>query len=332
MIASANSAIFTVHPSAPPRRFAVHGPAVEIDCCVPEVSAEIDRALGAFEVGAWPEGFTSVGGTVRAYDSATVVRHVSPDARLLPRWRDLAELYEDGERFWMVDERWGMAEVNFLKGTWRSWVLPQPQCDAVRVAEAAVMWPLAQLLRPRGLYLLPAAAAVRDGFALLLLCPFGVGPELSALARAGYKIIAQQWTAVREEDGRLALLHVPGRIERGAAPRLRWAGDADESQWVDLNRQFPGSMQHHAFCDAVLVAGAGRRAQSSLTMLEPADALHLLRQAWPIAELHPHRRHSALPAKLSQHCRCAEVQLSRNAGELVELLDGLRCAEPAEVA
>jgi hypothetical protein len=335
VIASVTSASFTIQPSAPPRRFAVHGLAVEVECAVPEVSAEVGRALGAFEVGGWPDGFTPVGGVVRAYDSTTVARHVSPNARPLPRSQDLAELYEDGERFWLVDERWGMAEVNFLKGTWRSWVLPHPQCDPVRVAEMAVLWPLAQLLRPRGLYLLPAAAAVRDGFAFLLVCPFGVGPELTALARAGYKIIGQQWTAVREEDGRLALLHLPGRVERGAAPRLaRWAAGGDVSNWVDLNAQFPGSTQHHAFCDAVLVAGAGRRAQAALTALDPSDALHLLRQAWPIVELHPHRRHSPLPLKLSQQCTCAEAQLSRNAAELVDLLEGLRCGAlaPAHVA
>jgi hypothetical protein len=331
VIASATSASFTIQPSAPPRRFAVHGLAVEVDCAVPEVSAEIDRALGAFEVNGWPDGFAPVGGVVRTFDSATVARHVSPTARPLPRSQDLAELYEDGERFWLVDERRGMVEVNFLKGTWRSWVLPHPQVDPVRVAEMAVLWPLAQLLRPRGLYLLPAAAAVRDGFAVLLVCPFGIGPELTALARAGYKIIGQQWTAVREEDGRLALLHLPGRVERGAAPRLlRWAAEAGASNWVDLNAQFPGSAQHHAFCDAVLVAGAGRRAQAALTSLDPSDALHLLRQAWPIAELHPHRRHSPLPLKLSQQCRCAEVQLSRNSAELVELLEGLRCGAPAQ--
>lgn len=313
------------------KRFAVHGPAVEVDCTVAAVSAEVRRVLGPFQVSDWPDGFVPVGGTVRAYDTAQVVRHVSPTARPVPRGQDLAELYEEGERFWLVDERWGMVEVNFLKHTWRSWVLPRPQFDSVRCAEMAVLWPLAQLLRPRGLYLLPAASAVRNGFAFLLLCPFGPGPELTALARGGYKIIGQRWTAVREEDGRLALLHLPGRVEAGAAPRPRAAEASDATDgWTDLHAQFTGAAQHHAFCDAVLVADPARRPRAGLKELNPSDALHLLRQAWPIAELHPHRRHSPLPLKLSQHCRCAEVQLSRNPLELLQLLDTLRTAGPAE--
>ena len=336
MIASATSTSFTNEPASDTKRYAVHGPAVEIDCAVPAVGAEVERLLGPFAVGDWPEGFTPVSGCVRAYDTAQVVRHVSPSARPLAghRPQDLGELYEEGERFWLVDERWGMVEVNFLKGSWRSWVLPRPQFDAHRCAEMAVLWPMAQLLRPRGVSLLPAASAVRNGFAFLLLCPFGAGPELTALARAGYKIIGQRWTAVREEDGRLALLHVPGRVERAAgaaaAPSpvtfhaaVRPGGRAD-AQWLDLNAQFPGSAQHHAFCDAVLVADPARRARAGSVELEPPEALHLLRQSWPIVELHPHRRHGTLPLKLSQQCRCLEVQLSRNSAELLQLLEGLR--------
>ena len=316
MIASATSTSFTNEPAPNPRRYAVHGLAVEIDCAVSDVSADIARMLGPFEVPGWPKGFSPVGGAVRAYDTAQVVRHLSPTARPLPPQRslDLAELYEDGERYWLVDERWGMVEVNCLKGTWRSWILPRPQLDSVRCAEMAVLWPMAQLLRNRGLHVLPAVSAVRNGFAFLLLCPFGPEPELTALARAGYRIIGPRWTAVREEDGRLALLHVPGQAERAAG-----AG-----RWADLSGQFPGSVQLHAFCDAVLVADAGRRPHAAVRVLESPDALHRLRQAWPSVELHPHRRHSALPLKLSQRCTCAEVQLSRNSSELLHLLDELR--------
>jgi len=275
-----------------------------------------------------------VHGSVRPYEQAEVLRHLSPAARPLPSADGLASVFQDGERFWVVDERWGMAEINFLKGQWRSWVLPRPQFDAPRCAEMAVLWPMAQLLRARGLHLLPAVSAVRDGFAFLLLCPFGAEPELTALARAGYKIIGQRWTAVREEDGRLALIHLPGRIERGFAGPFhsrtamgteRATAGAD-ARWTDLNAMFPGSAQLHAFCDAVLVADAGRRPHARATTLDAPGALHLLRQAWPIVELHPHRRHSALPLKLSQQCRCVEVQLSRNSTELLDLLEEVKGA------
>lgn len=333
MTASAASASFPSQSGTPSRRFALHGPAVEIDCDVPAVSAEVERVLGPFAVGEWPEGFTSLSGTVRAFDAAQVTRHLSPTARPLPAQRshDLAELYEEGERFWLVDERWGMVEVNFLRATWRSWVLPRPQLDPVRVAEMAVLWPAAQLLRPRGLHLLPAASVVRNGWAFLLLCPFGLEPELTALARAGYKIIGQRWTAVREEEGRLALLHLPGRVERGTTPRLRAASteSVDADGWTDINTQFPGTAQNHAFCDAVLVTDPARRGRAGLQEIEPSDALHLLRQAWPIVELHPQRRHSPLPLKLSQQCRCAEVQFSRSPAEMLQLLESFRYATPS---
>jgi hypothetical protein len=227
-------------------------------------------------------------------------------------------MFEDGERFWLVDDRWGMAEINFLKGQWRSWVLPRPQFDPVRCAEMAVLWPLAQLLRPRGVHLLPAAAAVRNGWAFLIICPFGVQPELTALIGSGYKLLGQRWTAVREEDGRLALLHMPGLIEHTAKHTTQ------RPAWVDLNERSLGAWQNHAFCDAVLIADAGRRPHASLKELDPPSAAARLRSAWPIIELHPNRRHSSLPAKLAQGCRCAELQLSRSPTELLPLLDSFR--------
>ena len=309
------------------QRFALHGPAVEIECAVPEVGAQLEHFLSPFGVDEWPRGFSPVSGSIRPYDPSDVVRHVSPTARPLPRTQDLAELYEEGERFWLVDEHWGMLEMNFLKGSWRSWVLPRPQVDPVRCAEMAALWPLSQLLRPRGLYLLPAVSAVRDGWAFLLLCPFNAGPDLAALARAGWRIIGQRWTAVREEEGRLALLHVPGAVRRGPAPRSRLTDAVEPNEWVDLHDQFPHSRRHHAFCDAVLVAEPGRRPRAtSRDVPDAAESLHLLRQAWPVVELHPHRRHSPLPLKMSHGCRVAAVQLSRNPAEVVPLLDDLRRA------
>jgi hypothetical protein len=285
-------------------RFAVHGPAVEVECFVPWLGPQVRRLLGPFAVADWPQGFVRVHGVVRPYEESDVMRHLSPAARPLPPTHDLLELYEDGERFWVVDERWGMGEINFLKGQWRSWLLPRPQSAPAECAEMAVLWPLAQLLRPRGLCLLPAASVERDGWAALLVCPFGVEPELAALQRDGYSVIGRRWTALREEDGRVALLHLPD----GAGG---------------------GRSRNHAFCDAVLVAEPGRRAHATLRELDASSAAAVLRRAWPIAELHPSRRHSALPAKLAHLCRCAGVQLSRDPGEFVRLLDALRHAAGA---
>src|SRR5687768_6042276 len=134
------------------RRYAVHGSAVEVDCAVEAVGAQLDRLLEPFAVGGWPEGFAPAAGTVRPYEQAEVLRHLSPNARPMANAPQLMEIYEEGERFWLVDYRWGMAEVNLLKGQWRSWILPQPKLDPLRCAEMAVLWPMAQLLRARGLH------------------------------------------------------------------------------------------------------------------------------------------------------------------------------------
>ena len=216
-----------------------------------------------------------------------------------------------------------MSEIDIARNQWRSWIVPQPKLDPYRTAELSVVWPMSQLLRSRGLHLLPAISAVRDGFAFLLICPFGAEPELTAMIASGYKLIGQRWTALREEDGRMALLHMPGRVERLTTPRLRYGSDEQES-WIDVTREYPGSWQSHAFCDAVLIAEPGRRAKANLRETEPSEAASLLRDAWPMTELHPTRRPSPLPELLAQSCRCFEVQLSRSTKDLLTLLNTVR--------
>ncbi|HZL34843.1 MAG TPA: hypothetical protein VFC78_06005 [Tepidisphaeraceae bacterium] len=305
------------------RKLAVHGPVVELDCTVPALAPALDLLLGAFAVPGWPDGFGATAGSVRPYEQAEVLRCLSSSARHAGRTPDMMDVYEEDERFWLVDDRWGMSEINILKGQWRSWVVPQPKLDMLRVAELAVLWPMAQLLRARGLHLLPAVSAVRDGFAVLLICPFGIEPELTGMIAAGFKIIGQRWTGVREEDGRLALLHLPGRIDRATVPRLR-STMSDQESCFDVTAESPGSWQNHAFCDAVLVAEPGRRPKAHLRQCESGAAINVLRRAWPILELHPNRRSSQLPSRLAQGCRCYELQLSRNPKDLLALLNSLR--------
>jgi hypothetical protein len=233
-------------------------------------------------------------------------------------------LYQEAERFWMVDDRWGLCEVNVLKGTWRSWVLPHPTLDPVRVAEMAVLWPVAQLLRHKGLYLLPAASAVRGDFAVLVISPFNLEGELRALINAGYDIVGQRWTAVREDAGRIELLEMPGHVEREASPRLRDGSGAPAPRWVDLTSEYCGVTRHAAFCDAVLVVEPSRRPHAHVTEISGQRASDHLRRAWPIAELHPFRRHGQLSIKLAQRCKCYQAQLSRHPEDLLVLLDSVR--------
>ncbi|HET6251209.1 MAG TPA: hypothetical protein VFE47_26235 [Tepidisphaeraceae bacterium] len=310
------------------RKLAVHGPVVQLDCTVPALDESIDALLSKFAVPSWPDHFLPTAGIIHSYDESEVVNRLPETARHLTRTTDMMDLYEDGERYWVVDDRWGMAEMDFAQSQWRSWIVPEPKVDIFRVAELAVIWPMAQLLRPRGVSLLPAISAVRDGFAVLIICPFGVEPELTALISNGYKIIGQRWTAVREEDGRLALLHIPGRVERATTPRLRF-GSQDQEGWLDLSRQHPASWQNHAFCDAVLVVEPGRRAKAHLRPTDSADALELLTREWPIAELDRARRGSHVLGNLAESCPCFEVQLSRNTKDLLSLLNAVRYAEPA---
>jgi hypothetical protein len=306
------------------RKYAVHGLAVELLCEVPFLDEQADHWLWPFEADVLPDGISCTSGTVRRYDAGEVMRHLSPAAVPVATPGQLLELYQEGERFWLVDDRWGLCELNVMKGTWRSWVLPHPTLDPLRVAEMAVLWPLAQLLRPKGLYLLPAAAAARGGFGLLLLSPFNVEGELRALVAAGFNLVGQRWTAVREDAGRIELLQMPGQIEREASPRLRDAGLGPTSRWVDLTSEHCGIAQGHAFCDAVVVVEPSRRPTAHVTEVSDQRATDTIRRAWPITELHPFRKYGQLPLKLGQACRTWSAQLSRRPDDLLVLLDSIR--------
>ena len=315
--------------SARPRKLALYGPAVELECLVPELDEPIGRALGGFAVSEWPTGFGVTRGSIRPYDESEVIRRLPAAARPLHREGELIELYEHEERFWVIDDRWGMAEINVLRGQWRSWVLPQPKLDPVRLLDTAVLWPLSQLLKNKGVHLVPAVAVARGTTGVLLLSPFSLEPELTALLGGSYEIIGQRWTVIREEDGRISLLHLPGVTERQLPPRLRTDASDD---WVDLTGQRPLWARRHAFCDAVLVSEGGRRSRAHLRQIAPLDAANLLRRSWPMSELHPHRRHGQLPIRLAQLCRCYQFQLSREPRDLFALLESLRTAPARRAA
>jgi hypothetical protein len=313
------------------QRFALHGAAVGISAAVKLLAPQIEHLFGDFRVKQWPPRVVPVTGTIWPYEQSHVLKHLSPTARRVPTHDgDLLELYEDQERFWLVDDRWGIAEMNLLKGQWRSWVLPKPAIDATRVAEMAVLWPMAQLLRARGIYLLPAASVAFADRSFLLISPFGVEPELTTLIRGGYRIIGQSWTALKEHDGRFELLNFPGQVERPIPPGMRFAhggggggSDATPPTWIDLMREFAGAEQRHGWCDAVLITTAGRRAISNVRPLDRGGAAQVLRGVWPMFELHPSRRHGQLPARLAQKVPCYQLTLSRDPRDLLRILASL---------
>lgn len=302
-------------------KYALHGSAIEIACEVPALNIAINRALGEFTTDEWPDGFTPTNGCIRPYDQTVVLRHLSPGAIPLSSENGM-ELYHEGERFWLIDDRWGLAEINLLKGQWQSWILPDPMIDPAEIVERAVLWPLTQLLRSKGLYLMPAAAVSRGGWGMLLLSPYGLEPELQTLLRSSYRIVGQRWVCLREEDGQVAMLHVPAPLQLTSQPRS--IGAASSSTWVDVTAEKYGAIQNHAFCDAVVIVESGRRPVTRLRPLPRANAVSALRKAWPIEELHPQRRLGQMPAKLAQLCQCAEVHLSRRPQEILTLADHLR--------
>jgi hypothetical protein len=313
----------TAAPKVTADRFSLHGASVELICEVPALFGQIEHLLGGFRVMGFPQGLAPVSGFVRKYSEAEVLKRLSPTARRVSGAGELLELYEDGERFWVVDDRWGIAEINLLKAQWRSWVLPHAACDAVTCARRALLWPMAQLLRARGIWLIPAASVALGSRGMLILAPFGLEPELQGLIRAGYGVIGQSWTAIREQDGRIELLHLPGHVERPVPPGLRLASGDPAPTWVDLMSLHAGAERRCGFCEAVFVVEPGRRPLAGVRPIDPSKSLHLLRSAWPIAELHPSRRHAQLPARLAQRCATYQLRLSREPRDLLKMLGNL---------
>jgi hypothetical protein len=214
------------------RRYVVHGLGVEIDLDWAALAESADRLLRHFATDYFPPGFNAVFGQIRPYEQSEVLRSLSPTASRLDSASGLLEIYHENERFWLVDERWGLTEINLLKGQWRSWVLPHASMDPVQCVEHAILWPMAQVLRPKGLHLLPAVSIARSGWAALILTPFNIEPELRALIDAGFQVIGQRWTAMREEEGRISLLHLPGLVQPMTSPRLKHRHGAGEIGWT----------------------------------------------------------------------------------------------------
>jgi hypothetical protein len=104
---------------------------------------------------------------------------------------------------------------------------------------------------------------------------------------------------------------------------MRLASGDPAPAWIDLMSAHAGAERRHAFCEAVFVVEAGRRPLARVRPIDAAKAIHLLRSAWPIVELHPNRRHGQLPARLAQRCATYQLRLSRDPKELLKMLANL---------
>lgn len=330
------------------RKLAFHGSAVEIACACEELVPAIDHLLNPFREADFPDGFVPLRGVIEPYDLEDVLKHLSIKARAVPLPDQAFELYRDADRYFRLDDSVGLTMVDLVRRRWHCWLTPEALAgDPVRLIDAAVLWPLAQLVAQRELNLVPAVSVVRDGFGVLLMSDLSLELELHTLLRAGYKIVGQRWTGLREEEqGKIAMLHLPGHILEKAspiAPGIRSGVRGDRSQdtipakretglgahailptedrWVDLHAAYQRSVAHHAYCDLILVCGPGRREQVRVKQVGWAGAMNVLRRAWPTVDLPPGRRGGKLVSKMASRVRVVEMQLSREPEDLLKVLD-----------
>src|SRR4051794_32274362 len=100
----------------------MYGAGIELNGAVDLLAEQIDTLFKSFGMAATDLSVPPVVGTLRRYEQAEVMRRLSASAVRVATpahgASPLMELYQEGERFWLVDDRWGMAEINLIKGTW----------------------------------------------------------------------------------------------------------------------------------------------------------------------------------------------------------------------
>lgn len=308
-------------------QFCVHGTVVLLRCGVPELRPVVSRLLAALATTDIPGGFSTLEGDIHPYDEQAVSRHLSPTATRIAELSPLAELYRENERLWIVDDTWGLSEINLLRRQWRSWVLPGSSLDPVERVESALHLPMAYLLRPQGLHLLPAAAVADADCGVLMLGALSLEPELRSLRRLGLSLVAQRWLVAREDADGVALLTMPGMCAAVPTPKRPASIERSGPRWVDLSLD-PMPTRHHAFCRTILLFESMRHSRASARPLGRASLQQQLRDRWPIFEPPPARNAASLIAAMSRGAIGWHVQLSRDADESARLMASLLRAEP----
>ncbi|HVT88144.1 MAG TPA: hypothetical protein VHD56_04770, partial [Tepidisphaeraceae bacterium] len=116
-------------------RLLLHGLGVDLACESRGLLAPLSDALGEFGVESFEAGVAPIHGAIRPYQQHEVLRYLSNSAVRLNGPNELVEIYQQDERFWMIDDRWGLCELNVLKGNFRSWVLETAPADANWIVE-----------------------------------------------------------------------------------------------------------------------------------------------------------------------------------------------------
>jgi hypothetical protein len=301
--------------------FSIHGPAVTLINSCRQLDEQIAFFLDPFALKRHSPQALEIHGQIRPFDLTEVTRSFSAAADSRRHCDELVEIYSLADRHWIVDERWGVCEIDLLKHRWRSWLLPRSLLDPVQLAEAAVLHPMAQLLRLRGVELVPAISIERAGWGALVIAPYPISAEIARLVRAGYRVIGQRWTALVRQNGRITLRRVPGILESPPSPGKSLPRGA---AWIDLTSDNPWASADLAWCDAVLSVAPGRRSTSQGRVVPVAESQAYLRHAWPLPQLPLDRPRQHPAATLAAQCICLSLQLSRHEDEFLQLIEFAR--------
>ncbi len=302
------------------RGWSILGVPLQVHSAVPSLDQSLLRWLSGFGPPAkTPVATNAIQVYIYPFVPQQVLRALSPQARPIASDAADGDIYQDGERFWRVDERWGLGEIHLLKRTAQSWILPHTKIDAMQCASRAILHPLFHLLRGRGLHCLPAATLSRGGWTVLLIGKLDMEPEIRAALRAGYRLLGASWSTLSlQADGRplVHLTHSPMVNARG--------------QWIDWGQEFgtpAGDLA--ACCDAVALIAPSRRSRPRWWALPAGQRTATLRRDWPIRELHPHKRSGQIAANLAAHCLIAQAELSSDPHAFLSLMDQWRSTSPA---
>jgi hypothetical protein len=241
-------------------------------------------------------------GAIHPFDSKAALANVSAAARSAGSNDPPLDVFVDGDRLWLVDDAWGLCEVDLGRQAWQSWMLPGAARDPGACLARGVMMPLACLLARRGLALVPAAAVARGSQASLILAPFPIHYELEELLRAGFRLIASDWTLLRTAGDGVEMLRVGSITSR------------------DLSAEYCGTSQQRAMLDTVLIIDPARRGTSRVATLSAGDAAAYIRRSLPLPELPTLPALAQLPARLARSAAAYRVQLALNPRDLRDLL------------
>jgi hypothetical protein len=250
-------------------RYSVHGIPVSVDADVPWLAAgdgELPYAFLGTKVARLivTQSQVSSGGTSRARWCVTF-----PLARRGCRaTRTSSSCTRTASGSGSSTNAGGIVEVNLLRSHWRAWVLDAPPVRPDECVDAAVLWPLAQLMRSRGVHVVPAMSVSLGQRAALIVSPYELGAELSVMLDAGYRVVGQRWTALREEqDGRVSVIQMPGWVRRVHPKDMGLVNDhvdrvrpnAAVETYHDFMVERPASCQCRSTLATVVVVEPGRR-------------------------------------------------------------------------